>query len=250
MIIGLMRESVLQCFCHTCRAPLPAAVQLRQQGFVAKTKTKPRTAQPSSGKKVQFVTTEVRCQEKTRGGLCYEVILGEADVKATPPKRAGSPPNKNMTVQEIEEKLRAAEERRLQLELNKITALSAKMQKIEDASRKKDEQTNQFILNTREALEAKMENHVGKREAYITDLKSKLKDHIENVEKTRLTLEQQTDEVRTAIEDKLKTASELRDENMKKMMERLKDHERRAETVRQNKANILASQQEVTASSG
>lgn len=170
------------------------------------------------------LATEVRCQEKTRGGLCYEVILGEADVKATPPKRAGSPPNKNMTVQEIEEKLRAAEERRLQLELNKITALSAKMQKIEDASRKKDEQTNQFILNTREALEAKMENHVGKREAYITDLKSKLKDHIENVEKTRLTLEQQTDEVRTAIEDKLKTASELRDENMKKMMERLKDH--------------------------
>lgn len=59
----------------------------------------------------QTIATEVRCQEKTRGGLCYEVILGEADVKATPPKRATSPRN-NMSVQDIEGKLKAAEERR------------------------------------------------------------------------------------------------------------------------------------------
>lgn len=59
-----------------------------------------------------FTATEVRCQEKTRGGLCYEVILGEPDVKFTPPKRAISPQNKNVSVEDIEEKLRAAEERR------------------------------------------------------------------------------------------------------------------------------------------
>lgn len=76
---------------------------------------------------------------------------------------------------EIEEKLKAAEERRQQLESMKIAALSAQMQKIEDASRKKDEQTHQFILATREALEQKMEQHGSNREAYITDLKTKLK---------------------------------------------------------------------------
>lgn len=98
-----------------------------------------------------------------------------------------------MSVQDIEEKLRAAEERRQvsvhgiflfkpivkilsqQLESNKIAALSAKMLKIEEASRKKDEQTSQFITATREALEQKMETHLGKREAYISDLKTKLK---------------------------------------------------------------------------
>lgn len=58
-----------------------------------------------------FLATEVRCQEKTRGGLCYEVILGEPEVKATPPKQKTSPRN-SMSVQDIEEKLRAAEERR------------------------------------------------------------------------------------------------------------------------------------------
>lgn len=98
------------------------------------------------------------------------------------------------------------------------------MQKIEDASRKKEEQTSQFIAATRDALEQKMETHVGKREAYITDLKTKLKDHIENVEKTRLSLEQQTTEIRTAIEEKMKTASAQRDENIKKMLERLREH--------------------------
>lgn len=49
-------------------------------------------------------------------------------------------------------------------------------------------------------------------------------DHIENVEKTRQTLEQQTGEVRTAIEEKLKTASAQRDENIKKMLDRLREH--------------------------
>jgi hypothetical protein len=192
----------------------------RRQIPITKVKTKPRTNQP---KKVQFVTTEVRCQEKTRGGLRYEVILSEPEVKVTPPKKAASPKN-SMSVQDIEDKLKAAEERRQQLESNKIAALAAKMQKIEDASRKKDEQTSQFISATRDALEQKMENHTEKREAYITDLKTKLKDHIENVEKTRLSIEQQTDEVRSAIEEKLKTASVQRDENIKKMLERLKEH--------------------------
>ena len=47
---------------------------------------------------------------------------------------------------------------------------------------------------------------------------------LESVEKTRLSLDQQTEEVRSAIEEKLKTATAQRDENMKKMVDRLKDH--------------------------
>lgn len=56
-----------------------------------------------------------------------------------------------------------------------MAVLTAKMSKIEEASRKKDEQTSQFITATKEALDQKMGLHVEKREAYITDLKSKLK---------------------------------------------------------------------------
>jgi len=47
---------------------------------------------------------------------------------------------------------------------------------------------------------------------------------LESVEKTRLSIEMQTNEVRTAVEEKLKTASAQRDENLKKMIDRLKEH--------------------------
>lgn len=71
------------------------------------------------------------------------------------------------------------------LEANKMAAINAKMAKIEEASRKKDEQTSSFIVNTKEALDAKMETHIEKREAYINDLKKKMKEHLESVEKSR-----------------------------------------------------------------
>jgi len=55
--------------------------------------------------------TEIRCQEKSKGGLSYEVILAEP-LAGTPPRRA-SPPNNKVSVENIEEKLKAAEDRRL-----------------------------------------------------------------------------------------------------------------------------------------
>ncbi|XP_046428368.1 stress response protein nst1 isoform X1 [Neodiprion fabricii] len=230
MLIGLVRDSVLQCFCHSCKAPLGlvAATQRRGAPITKKPagKGKPRTKQP---KKVKFITTEIRCQEKSKGGLCYEVILAEPTV----PKRTSSPPQPSPTQQiAIEDKLRAAEERRLSLEAHKLAALATKLGKIEEASRKKDELSAAFISQTREALDAKMTNTEEKREAHIADLKSKLKEHLESVEKTRLSLEQQTEEVRCAVEEKLKTAAAQRDENIKKMLDRLKEHEDQVVRVR------------------
>ncbi|XP_026468690.1 tropomyosin-1 isoform X3 [Ctenocephalides felis] len=248
MLINLVRDSVLQCFCHTCKVPIMPAAGRHQQAPIKKAKMKPRTKQP---KKVKFITTEIRCQEKSRGGLCYEVILAEPSTNTTP-KRAGSPPTpKNLSVEEIQEKLKKAEERRLSLEANKMAAITAKMAKIEEASRKKDEQTSSFIVNTKEALDAKMETHIEKREAYINDLKKKMKEHLESVEKSRLTLDQQTEEVRNAMQEKVNTVTAHRDENIKKMLERLKEHDRRAEMVRQNKAALEQEEESpVTASSG
>lgn len=44
------------------------------------------------------------------------------------------------------------------------------------------------------------------------------------MEKTRLSLEQQTEEVRSAVEEKLKSAAAQRDGNIKRMLDRLKEH--------------------------
>jgi len=199
--------------------------------------------------------TEIRCQEKSKGGLSYEVILAEPAPNVTLPKRPSSL-GKNVSAEEIEQKLKAAEERRLSLEAKKMAELSAKMAKIEEATRKKDELNNEFINQTKEALVTKMEHYEEKREAIISDLKEKLKTHSQEIEKTRSSLEQQKLEERMALEEKLKTAQSLRDDNIKKMLERLKEHERRAELVRQNKAALSTSMNEnecentITASSG
>ncbi|XP_032591668.1 myosin-9 isoform X2 [Drosophila grimshawi] len=200
----------------------------------------------------QKKSTEIRCQEKSRGGLSYEVILAEPAPNVAVPKRPVTP-GKNVSVEEIEQKLKAAEERRVSLEARKMAEISIKLAKVEEATRKKDEITNEFITQTKEQLETKMEHHVEKREAIISDLKEKLKIHAQDIEKTRETLEQQKANEQKAIEEKLKTAQALRDENIKKMLDRLKEHERRAEVVRQNKAqtqDVDGQQQSPIASSG
>nr|XP_036215746.1 intracellular protein transport protein USO1 isoform X2 [Bactrocera oleae]XP_036215747.1 intracellular protein transport protein USO1 isoform X2 [Bactrocera oleae]XP_036215748.1 intracellular protein transport protein USO1 isoform X2 [Bactrocera oleae]XP_036215749.1 intracellular protein transport protein USO1 isoform X2 [Bactrocera oleae] len=167
--------------------------------------------------------TEIRCQEKSRGGLSYEVILAEPAPNVVVPKRPVTP-GKNVSAEEIEQKLKAAEERRISLEQKKMADLSYKLSKIEEATRKKDEITNEFINQTKEKLETKIEQHVEKREAIISDMKEKLKIHSQEIEKTREQLEQQKSIEKVAIEEKLKTAQTLRDENIKKMLERLKEH--------------------------
>ncbi|XP_034134960.1 uncharacterized protein LOC117588027 isoform X2 [Drosophila guanche] len=197
------------------------------------------------------ISTEIRCQEKSRGGLSYEVILAEPAPNVAVPKRPVTP-GKNVSVEEIEQKLKAAEERRISLEAKKMADISNKLAKVDEATRKKDEITNEFITQTKEQLETKMELHVEKREAIISDMKEKLKIHAQEIEKTRETLEQQKANEQKAIEEKLKIAQALRDENIKKMLNRLKEHERRAELVRQNKAQTqdMDGQQNAIASSG
>lgn len=63
-----------------------------------------------------FTATEIRCQEKSKGGLSYEVILAEPSV-ATPALKLSGPAAtaapKPTSTEEIEKKLKEAEDRRL-----------------------------------------------------------------------------------------------------------------------------------------
>lgn len=48
--------------------------------------------------------------------------------------------------------------------------------------------------------------------------------HAQEIEKTRQSMENKKDEERRAIEEKLKAAESMRDENIKRMLGRLKEH--------------------------
>ncbi|KAG5682764.1 hypothetical protein PVAND_012097 [Polypedilum vanderplanki] len=228
MLITLVRDSVLQCFCHSCRAPvLPAAAGIHA---AKKQSGKVRAKQPKASKKVKFITTEIRCQEKSKGGLRYEVILAEPNLaqvqipKTIQQDATNNNNTKPLTAQEIAEKLRAAEERRSMYEAKKVADWTNKMAKIEEASRKKDELNNEFILQTSKSLVNKIEHAEEKREAIISDLKEKLKNHTEEIKRTKEMMEQQKVEERNALNDKLKAAASLRDENIKRILERLREH--------------------------
>ncbi|XP_037958672.1 stathmin isoform X1 [Teleopsis dalmanni] len=190
---------------------------------------------------INSTSTEIRCQEKSRGGLSYEVILAEPAPNVAVPKRPVTP-GKNVSAEEIEQKLKAAEERRISLEQKKMADLTNKLAKIEEATRKKDEIANEFINQTKEQLESKMEHHVEKREAIISDLKEKLKIHSQEIEKTREQLEQQKISEKVAIEEKLKSAQSLRDDYIKKMLERLKEHNTNKIAEIKNQIDQLESQ--------
>ncbi|XP_055372484.1 stathmin-1-A-like [Condylostylus longicornis] len=167
---------------------------------------------------------EIRSEGKSKGGLSFEVILSNpatTDVKL--PVRPTTPV-KNVSAEEIEQKLKAAEERRISLEAKKMADLSNKLAKIEEASRKKDELNQEFIIQSKEALVTKLEKHTEKREEIITSIKEKLKIHSLEIEKTRNSFEQQKENEKAAIEEKLKIAETLREENKKKMLDRLKEH--------------------------
>ena len=61
-----------------------------------------------------IAATEIRCQEKSKGGLCYEVILAEPSPNVVqPPIKRNNYVTKAISVIEIEQKLKEAEDRRL-----------------------------------------------------------------------------------------------------------------------------------------
>lgn len=182
--------------------------------------------------------TEIRAAEKGKGGMAYEVILSEPQIEAVP-KRPVSPPKVSTSIEEIANKLKAAEERRQSLEAQRLSQLADKWNKIEEASQKKAEFNSTFITQTKEQLEKKMEVITENRETLMNSLRSKLKDHDDRVHEVRKSLEVQKEEIKENLEKKLAVASDNRDEKIQKMVEKLKEHEEKVQNVkRTNEAKI------------
>lgn len=60
-----------------------------------------------------FSAAAVRAEETAKGGIKYELVLSEPSSNDPPKKDQITSPPKTMSVEEIEQKLKAAEERRL-----------------------------------------------------------------------------------------------------------------------------------------
>lgn len=82
--------------------------------------------------------TEIRCQEKSRGGLCYEVILAEPSPNTAQPvvaMRNKDAQNKGLSAAEIEKKLKEAEQRRLVREIYELIDKVVQLQRSDNKTK-------------------------------------------------------------------------------------------------------------------
>ncbi|KAL7635002.1 UNVERIFIED_CONTAM: hypothetical protein RMT77_013987 [Armadillidium vulgare] len=232
MLINLVKDSVLKCFCHTCSVNSAlTGGHFHKKPISKKINKKPRCKQPK--KKRYYHATEIRCEEKSRGGMCYEMILAEP-IAEKPEATAGSPKApKSVTEQDIKMKLLQAEERRKSMEASRLASISERLARLEEAGRKREEANLAFIAATQVALEDKLDAFSINREAHLNNLKTKISEHLTSVEAVRKQLEAQSEELRDAINCKLNSAQENRDEHLRKLMDKLKEHDDYAHQVRQ-----------------
>ncbi|XP_022246515.1 stathmin-like isoform X5 [Limulus polyphemus] len=229
LMVEVVRSSILQCFCRACHA---SAIE------------KPRPSPPTQGiantqpNKMVRLATEVRATEQSKGGMKYELVLADpADV--APPCLASSPPKTSMSVEDIENKLKAAEERRQSLEAQKLNQLNEKRSKELEALQKKEEYNAVFKQAARNSLEQKMEANKENREAIIKSIQEKSRERLSRGEEIRKSLDAQTQEILTNIQKKIESATEAREAQISALRERLREHERHAEEVRLNKAQNI-----------
>src|SRR2546423_7287025 len=101
-------------------------------------------------KNLIFSGTEPTHKRESKGGLMLEFVLGEPRCDSPKPTVL-SPTKQPPTISDIAQKLKAAEERRLSLEAQKVS--NAK--KAEELIKKKTEAEEKFRHSVRESVEKK-----------------------------------------------------------------------------------------------
>lgn len=231
MLIGLVRDGFLRCFCNTCSVNSAIPGRHIHKKPMKKGSKKPKCKQPKKARYHATTATEIRCEEKSRGGMCYEVILAQPCGDKPEPQAPVSPRPKSCTHEEIQQKLQQAEERRKTVEASRVK-MTERMSKLEEASRKRDEINAAFITSTQKDLDSKLDQSQNNREAYLNGLKAKVHDHLSNVEAVAKKSETDREDLRVNIEAKMKNAEEKRDENLSTMLSKLKEHDDHLRQVR------------------
>ncbi|XP_022253706.1 stathmin-like [Limulus polyphemus] len=226
LMIDKVKSSILQCFCRACHARV---VEKPHPSLSTQMIT---NMQP---KKMVYLATEVRASEQSKGGMKYELVLADPSDVA-PPRFASTPPKSNISVEDIENKLRAAEERRQYLEAHKLNQLNEKRFREQEALLKKREYNANFVQSAKENLEQKMESNKENREAFIKSIQEKSREQDKHILDVRKQLDEQADQLRDRLQRKLEIAQENRENLSKVLQDKLQEHDRHAEEVRLNKA--------------
>ncbi|KAK6294890.1 hypothetical protein J4Q44_G00341160 [Coregonus suidteri] len=128
---------------------------------------------------------------KRASGQAFEVILKPPSFDGVPELNATMPQRRELSMEEIQKKLEAAEERRKCQEAELLKHLAEKREHEREVIQKAFEENNNFIKNAKEKLEQKMEANKENREALLAAMLERLQEkdkHAEEVRKKVLAL--------------------------------------------------------------
>ncbi|XP_076873615.1 stathmin-4 [Brachyhypopomus gauderio] len=122
---------------------------------------------------------------KRASGQAFEVILKPPSFDGVPELSGCMPCRRDPSLEEIQKKLEAAEERRKFQEAELLKHLAEKREHEREVIQKAFEENNNFIRNAKEKLEQKMEANKENREALLAAMLERLQEKDKHAEEVR-----------------------------------------------------------------
>uniref|UniRef100_A0A8C0WN95 Stathmin-4 n=1 Tax=Castor canadensis TaxID=51338 RepID=A0A8C0WN95_CASCN len=117
---------------------------------------------------------------KCTSGQSFEVILKPPSFDGVPEFNASLPRRRDPSLEEIQKKLEAAEERRKYQEAELLKHLAEKREHEREVIQKAIEENNNFIKMAKEKLAQKMESNKENREAHLAAMLERLQEKARN----------------------------------------------------------------------
>ncbi|CAI5771531.1 stathmin-4 isoform X1 [Podarcis lilfordi] len=122
---------------------------------------------------------------KRTSGQSFEVILKPPSFEGIPEFNASLPRRRDPSLEEIQKKLEAAEERRKYQEAELLKHLAGKREHEREVIQKAIEENNNFIKTAKERLMQKMESNKENREAHLAAMLERLQEKDKHAEEVR-----------------------------------------------------------------
>ncbi|XP_029990805.1 stathmin-3 [Sphaeramia orbicularis] len=150
---------------------------------------------PHQNSLYQYGDLEVKGMNKRASGQAFEVILKDLDLVGDKPQLQSlpSPPRKEVSLEEVQKRLEAAEERRKSQEALVLKQLAEKREHVQEVLFKAREENHNFSRKTEEKLILKMEVNKENRQAQLNALKQRLRDREVHAVEVRRNKERQVD---------------------------------------------------------
>jgi len=167
-------------------------------------------------------------QKAKQGGISFDIILKEASGSPLVPKPPSPVQRRELSQEQIANKLKKAEERRSLIEAERLEQLQKERQKAIEVLNKAQLENEQFAKKAKEKLRRSMEVRENNRETQIRALQERLREHSLKVHEVQKASEEMVEEFEKKAEEKLSqkmsTYEENRQNQLKSMLSKLKEH--------------------------